>query len=194
MYARTKVLERRREVTTLLVRGISPGEIAEILGIKRRTVYNDIRAVRSGRNPALVAHSKREIVAQLYLDAQARKRYLWNLADTAKSEYVMVRTMHELRMNDERITKVLPAIRTPAQERAYQAKEKEQEARDASSTEMINAIVDSLSPLTPAEAKAANIANPGASDELINSINLLSAKFAEMDAEIKALENEERAS
>ena len=163
-YPRTEVLQRRREVTTLLVRGVSPGEIAERLGVRRRTIYNDIRAVRSGRNEALVAHSRREIVAQLYLNAQARSRYLWNLADTAKSEYVMVRVMHELRLNDEHFTKVLPAIRTPAQERAAAAKEKQQEARRASDTEAIQAILDrnrrrlrvseGLPPLTPAERKA----------------------------------------
>ena len=109
IYPRTKVLERRREVTSMLVRGVSPGEIAEILDVPRQTVYNDIRAVRSGRNEALIAHTRREITAQLYLNAQERARSLWRIADTAQSDYVRVLALKELRLQDQCIVrKLLP--------------------------------------------------------------------------------------
>jgi len=115
IYSRTKVLQRRREVVSLLVRGVPPGEIAEMLKVARETIYNDIRYIRSGRNEALNAHSRREIVAQLYLNLQVRVRYLWDLADTAEPDYVRVRIMQELRLNDEHILNKLPPILSGAE-------------------------------------------------------------------------------
>ncbi len=121
MYPRTKVLQRRREVVSLLVRGVPPGEIAEMLKVPRDTIYNDIRYARSGRNEALNAHSRREIVAQLYLNLQVRTRYLWDLADTAELEYTRVKTMQELRLNDEHILNKLPPILSGAELREDEA-------------------------------------------------------------------------
>ncbi len=115
IYSRTKVLQRRREVVSLLVRGVPPGEIAEMLKVPRETIYNDIRYIRSGRNETLSAHSRREIVAQLYLNVQARMRYLWKKADTAESDYVCLWTMRELRLNDEHIVNKLPPILSGAE-------------------------------------------------------------------------------
>lgn len=110
IYPRTKVLQRRREVIRLLVRGVPPGEIAEMLHVPRDTIYNDIRYIRSGHNEVLNAYSRREIIAQLYLNLQARIRYLWDLADKAESEYVCLWTMRELRLNDEHLLNKLPPI------------------------------------------------------------------------------------
>jgi len=115
MYPRTKVLQRRREVMSYLVRGVPPGEIAEMLKVSPETIYNDTRAIRSGRNEALNAYSRREIVAQLYLNLQARMRYLWDMADKAESEYVCLWTMRELRLNDEHILNKLPPILSGAE-------------------------------------------------------------------------------
>ena len=115
MYPRTKVLQRRREVVSLLVRGVPPGEIAEMLKVPCDTIYNDIRAIRSGRNEALNAYSRREIVAQLYLNLQARVRYLWKMADKAESDYACLWTMRELRLNDEHILNKLPPILSGAE-------------------------------------------------------------------------------
>ncbi len=115
MYPRTKVLQRRREVVSYLVRGVPPSEIAEMMKVPRDTIYNDVRYIRSGRNEALNAYSRREIVAQLYLNLQLRTRYLWDLADTAEPEYVRVRIMQELRLNDEHILNKLPPILSGAE-------------------------------------------------------------------------------
>ena len=106
--SRTKVLQRRRDVASLLVRGIAPGEIAEILEVTRQTVYNDVRVIRSGKNDALFAHTRMEIIAQLYLNAQERMKYLWRLVEEAEKNYVKVQALRELRLNDERITGKLP--------------------------------------------------------------------------------------
>ena len=108
--ARTKVFQRRREVTSLLVRGVPPSEIAEMLNIPRHTIYNDIRVIRSAKNDALFAHTRNEIIAQLFLNAQERARYLWHTADNTDKDYVKVRAMQELRLNDERITNKLSAM------------------------------------------------------------------------------------
>jgi transcriptional antiterminator len=103
VYSRTKVLARRREVTSLLVRGVPPSEIAEMLNMPRHTIYNDIRVIRSAKNDALFAYTRNEIIAQLFLNAQERARYLWHTADNTDKDYVKVRAMQELRLNDERI-------------------------------------------------------------------------------------------
>ena len=100
---RTKVLQRRREVTSLLVRGIQPSEIAEILNVPRHTIYNDVRYIRSAKNDALWAHTRQEIISQLFLNAFARIRFLWHTADTEYRGHVKVRAMTELRLIDERI-------------------------------------------------------------------------------------------
>ena len=105
---RTKVLKRRRNVISLLVRGVSPGEIAEILEVHRQTIYNDVRTIRSGKNDALFANARNEIIAQLYLNAQERMKYLWRLVEEAEKNYVKVQALRELRLNDERITGKLP--------------------------------------------------------------------------------------
>ena len=116
IYPRTKVLERRREVTSFLVRGISPGEIAEMLGVPRQTIYNDIRVIRSGKNEALIAHSRRDTFAQLYLTAQERARRLWPIVDGDGPDYVKIRALRELRLQDERIVNKLPPVRHPDDE------------------------------------------------------------------------------
>ena len=103
LYPQTKVLQRRRDVTSLLVRGISPGEIAEVLKLEPQTVYNDIRVIRSGKNDALFAFARDEIKSQLFLNAQHRARSLWRIVDDAEKEYVRVLALRELRLNDERI-------------------------------------------------------------------------------------------
>ena len=110
IYPRTKVYQRRREVTTLLVRGVTASEIAEILELPRQTVYNDIRVVRSGRNEALMAFAKYEMIAQMILNVLARWRFLWHLAETAKSEHAKVQAMRELRLNDQHIVQKLPFL------------------------------------------------------------------------------------
>ena len=118
VFPQTKVLQRRRDVTSLLVRGVPPGEIAEVLKLDRQTVYNDIRVIRSGENDALFAFAREEIKAQLFLNAQHRARSLWQLVDEAEKEYVRVRALQELRLNDERIFDRLSDPRfQPAQDR-----------------------------------------------------------------------------
>ena len=102
-YPRSKVLARRREVTSMLVRGVPPAEIAETLNVKRETIYNDVRVIRSGKNDSLYACTRNEIVAQLFFNARERTRFLWQTAENTDKDYVKVRAMQELRHNDERI-------------------------------------------------------------------------------------------
>ena len=101
--ARTIVWTRRRTVTSMLVRGMPPSEIAESLHVKKETIYNDIRVIRSGKNNSLYACTREEIVAQLFLNAQERSRFLWELAENTDKDYIKVRAMQELRQNDDRI-------------------------------------------------------------------------------------------
>jgi hypothetical protein len=105
--ARTKVLQRRRDVVSLLVRGVSPGEIAEVLEAPRHTIYNDIRVIRSGKHDALVAHTREEITSQLYLNVQERTKHLWRIVDNQNKDYVKVLALRELRLIDERVLRKL---------------------------------------------------------------------------------------
>ena len=57
---RFQIRERRRKITVLLVRGVSPGEMAEVLHVDRGTIYNDIRNIRSSDNDELAALTRKE--------------------------------------------------------------------------------------------------------------------------------------
>ncbi len=102
---RREVRERRLRVTTLTVRGLSPGEIAQVLHVPPETVYNDLRVIRSARNEALVAHSRKEMLAQLLLNARERTRELWNVIENADSDYVKLLALRELRIHDQAVLK-----------------------------------------------------------------------------------------
>ena len=110
IYPHTKVLERRKEVASLMVRGLTPSEIAEVLGISRDTVYNDIREIRSGKHDALSIHAQKEMVSHLLLNARERTRSLWRIADGAESEYIQLLALKELRIQDQAILKNLSKI------------------------------------------------------------------------------------
>lgn len=109
---RTLVWKRRREVTSLIVRGLTVGEIAVTLGIKPETVSNDVRVIKSGNNEDLNAHCKNELNAQLYLNVKERIRELWRMFENASTESLALRILQELRLNDERILKRLPRLKT----------------------------------------------------------------------------------
>ena len=113
VHPRTKVLQRRRDVTSLLVRGFVASEIVEALNLPRQTVYNDIRVIRSGKNEALYAFTKSEINAQLHLNVLARSRKLWEVVDNTPSDYTKVYALKEHRLNDERIVRKLPPVESP---------------------------------------------------------------------------------
>ena len=87
----------------MLVRGVPPSEIAGMLNIPRHTIYNDVRVIRSAKNDSLYSHTRSEIVAQLFLNARERTRYLWQTAENTDKDYVKVRATQELRLIDERI-------------------------------------------------------------------------------------------
>ena len=95
-------------MTTLLVRGVSYGEIAEILEVSKQTIYNDLQVIRSGKNEALAQYTRKQIVAQLHLNALQRARALWRLVEEAERDSVKVNALRELRLNDEHITAKLP--------------------------------------------------------------------------------------
>ena len=113
VHSRTKVLQRRRDVTSLLVRGFPPSEIAEALDLPRHTVYNDIRVIRSGKNEALSAYTQSEINAQLHLNVLARSRKLWDIVDNTPSDYTKVYALKEHRLKDEKIVRKLSPIDNP---------------------------------------------------------------------------------
>ena len=113
--SRMQVWQRRRKITSLIVRGFTSGEIAEALGISRDTVYNDNRVIKSGDNEDLNAHCRNELNAQLYLNVKERIRELWRMFENATTESIQIRIMQELRLNDERILKRLPPLKTLAQ-------------------------------------------------------------------------------
>jgi hypothetical protein len=122
IYPRTKVYQRRREVTSLMVRGFSPSEIAEVLKVTRHTIYNDVRVIRSGKYDALIAHTRAEITAQLYLNAMERAKQLWRIIDEGEKGYVKVQALRELRLGDEHI---LGKLKFMSESEMRQAKEEE---------------------------------------------------------------------
>jgi plasmid maintenance system antidote protein VapI len=122
----------------MLVRGISPGEIAEMMGVERQTIYNDVRAIRSTRNVALLAHARHEIVAQMVVNMQARWRFLWHLAEHSHSDHVKVQAMRELRLNDAMMLKKVPVI---VERQEWEMTKEWMEAKVAEMTERVEGLV-----------------------------------------------------
>ena len=122
VYQSTRVMQRRRDVISLMVRGVSPGEIAEVLNQKRDTIYNDIRVIRSGKHDTLRVHTLEELNNQLYLNVQERTRHLWRIVDNQNKDYVKVLALRELRLTDER---VLSKLKFLSEEEERLAKEDE---------------------------------------------------------------------
>ena len=96
----TGVFKRRKRVSSHLVRGCSPAEVAEMLHVDVATVYNDMRVIRSGRNPELSVHSVGEIFAQVLLNQRARTKALWHEVDAGEASAVRMRALRELRLQD----------------------------------------------------------------------------------------------
>jgi len=103
IYPRTNVLERRKDVTKLLVRGFTPGEIAKGLKISRETVYNDVRHIRSGQNEDLAEHGRKQMLAQVMLNARERVKELWSVVEKSESPYVKLLALRELRIHDQQV-------------------------------------------------------------------------------------------
>ena len=103
---------RRQTIVEKLVRGFSPAEIADKYQIKLHTIYNDIRAIRSGKFHALGMMSRDRMVCQLYLNALARKKALWHMVEKEDlSPHEKVAALREDRRNDELVLNRLPAPR-----------------------------------------------------------------------------------
>jgi len=101
IYPRTNVLERRKDVTRLLVRGYTPSEIAKGIGVSRETVYNDVRYIRSGRNEDLSEYGRKQMLAQVMLNARERVKELWSVVEKSESPYVKLLALRELRIHDQ---------------------------------------------------------------------------------------------
>jgi hypothetical protein len=109
---RTAVLCRRHLVVEKLVRGYSPEEISDQFGTPIHTVYNDMRVIRSGKYNALSSFARDRLVCQLYLNAAARKRALWDMMDKEDlTPRERVAALREDRLNDEHILNRLPSPR-----------------------------------------------------------------------------------
>ena len=133
MYSQTKVWQRRRDVTSLLVRGVSSGEIAEMLEVSSQTIYNDVRNILSGKNKALSVYTHKQVIAQLRLNARERMKYLWRLLEETEKDHVKVQALRELRLNDERITaKLLASVKDDQEpeEESEEMKELREEYQD----------------------------------------------------------------
>ena len=95
-----EVFERRTQVSSLITQGVNPAEIADHLKVPRHTIYNDMREIRSGRNPELAMRSSNELYAQVLLNQRTRTRVLWNIITRSESEVSQLRALRELRMMD----------------------------------------------------------------------------------------------
>ena len=103
---------RRQHVARLLVRGVTPAEIAQKFDIPLHTVYNDIRVIRSGKFHALGALSRDRMVCQLYLNAIARKKALWQMVEKEDlTPHEKIAALREDRRNDQMVLNRLPAPR-----------------------------------------------------------------------------------
>ena len=101
VYHGTNVAERRRNITKMLVKGFTPGEIAKGIGASRETVYNDVRYIRSGQNEDLAEYGRKQMLAQVMLNARERVKELWSVVEKSESPYVKLLALRELRIHDQ---------------------------------------------------------------------------------------------
>ena len=122
MYPRTAVRNRRMEVSTLIAKGYSPGEVAQYLNVSPETVYNDVRFIRSGRNPELVANSVRQRTLQYDSNMREIRKGLWRIVDFGNNDYVkylslnlLTKLEEKMNANSGRVEKALsPPVEPPS--------------------------------------------------------------------------------
>jgi len=122
MYPRTVVRNRRMEVSTLIAKGYSPGEVAQYLNVSPETVYNDVRFIRSGRNPELVANSVRQRTLQYDSNMREIRKGLWRIVDFGNNDYVkylslnlLTKLEEKMNANSGRVEKALsPPVEPPS--------------------------------------------------------------------------------
>ena len=110
MSTQSECLQRRLKVSSLKIRGYSAAEIAQALNTTIDTVNNDTRVILSGKNKALLKHTRKEALAQLHLNANERAKYLWRIVEDAEKDQVKVNALRELRLNDEKILRMLSEL------------------------------------------------------------------------------------
>jgi len=103
VYHGTNVAERRRNITKMMVRGYTPSEIADFLEVRRETVYNDVRYIRSGQNEDLAEYGRKQMLAQVMLNGRERVRELWSVVEKSESPYVKLLALRELRIHDQQV-------------------------------------------------------------------------------------------
>jgi len=95
---RRETLQRRKKVLSLCLRGYTPSEVAEALGVSRQTVYNDIFRMREGEEwKKFFVLELRDLIS---LRSAQRMKELWKLALSAESEWVRAYTLKQLRLED----------------------------------------------------------------------------------------------
>ena len=110
IHPRTAVMNRRMEVSTLIAKGYSPGEVAEYLCVSPETIYNDVRFLRSGRNPELVANSVRQHLLQHKRNSREIKKALWKIVDFGTSDYIKYLALKELNRMEQADLKIAGRI------------------------------------------------------------------------------------
>jgi len=103
---RPETLERRRKVLSLYLRGYSPADISEMLGIARQTVYNDIFRMKKERSEELNAHFAFELHELLCMRSEQRLKELWRIVLSTESDWVRVYSLRQLRLEDSFLLRV----------------------------------------------------------------------------------------
>ena len=98
------VYSRRKTILDLFLRGFSQRAIAEELGVHPITVFRDLAFAREEIHSYYVKENKNDILAELFAEANRRKKELWKIVDRTKSDARKQHAIDSLR--DEQKTTV----------------------------------------------------------------------------------------
>jgi len=114
--SRAVILQRRRLVARLLIRGVGPSEIliqlrGEGWQVSERTIFRDIAAVqRQWAKQVNLAKDAERAVQQLLVRSLERNRQAWQLYHETTNDSVKASVLRQLREEDAHILSVLQSL------------------------------------------------------------------------------------
>lgn len=108
--SKTEIEARRTRLMRLLAVGItSPVKLANMLNVSRKTIYNDIQAVKE-RILEQFRVNPEELFVEIQTKYQARNEELWNIITQTNNDSVKLGAINSLMKNDEMRIKTLQSL------------------------------------------------------------------------------------
>ena len=101
--------ERRARIKELYARGTtSPARLAKMLDVNRKTIYNDLEAIREEKLDEKM--SSGEVLMPVLLRMEAVNRELWDLLDASEQDSVKLGVLNAIRRNNSDYLDILTSL------------------------------------------------------------------------------------